>query len=282
MTVAVLRDRLAVPGLLRLPGVFDPLSALLAEQAGFEGVFLSGSALAYAGLGRPDVGLVTMTEVADACMRVTDRVALPVLVDADSGHGNAANVARTVRMLERSGAAAIQIEDQWDKKPVAALAARPLIPTAEMVGKISAALDARSAALISARTDAALTTSVDDALERIAAYVDAGADIVFAEGLKTEADMARLIAAAGATPVLHNALDGGPGAATDAGALARLGYRLVLYPGIAIGAAAAAMRDALTGLAATGSARSPLDAKGVNALIGTPDFLANAGRYAGE
>jgi 2-methylisocitrate lyase-like PEP mutase family enzyme len=228
------------------------------------------------------VGLVTMTEVADACMRVTDRVALPVLVDADSGHGNAANVARTVRMLERAGAAAIQIEDQWDKKPVEALASRPLISTSEMVGKIKAALDARSSCLISARTDAALTTSVDDALERVAACIEAGADIVFAEGLKAEADMARLIAAAGATPVLHNALDGGPGAATDAGALAALGYRLVLYPGVAIGAAAAAMRDALARLASEGSAEAALDAKGVNALIGTPDFLSNAARYAGS
>jgi 2-methylisocitrate lyase-like PEP mutase family enzyme len=282
MTASALRTRLSAPGLLRLPGVFDPLSALLAEKAGFDGVFLSGSALAYAGLGRPDVGLVTMTEVADACMRVTDRVALPVLVDADSGHGNAANVARTVRLLERSGAAAIQIEDQWDKKPVAALASRPLISTAEMVGKIKAALDARDAALISARTDAALTTSVDDALERVAAYIAAGADIVFAEGLKSETDMARLIAAAGATPVLHNALDGGPGAASDAAGLAALGYRLVLYPGVAIGAAAAAMRDALAGLAASGSAQSSLDAKGLNALIGTPEFLANAARYAGD
>lgn len=282
MSASALRTRLSAPGLLRLPGVFDPLSALLAEQAGFDGVFLSGSALAYAGLGRPDVGLMTMTEVADACMRVTDRVSLPVLVDADSGHGNAANVARTVRLLDRSGAAAIQIEDQWDKKPVAALASRPLIPTAEMVGKIKAALDARTDALISARTDAALTTSVDDAIERAAAYVAAGADIVFAEGLKSGADMARVIAAAGATPVLHNALDGGPGASSDAASLAALGYRLVLYPGVAIGAAAAAMRDALAGLAVTGSAQSSLDAKGLNALIGTPDFLAAATRYGVE
>lgn len=276
-----LRARLAAPGLLRLPGVFDPLSALLAEQAGFEGVFLSGSALAYAGLGRPDVGLTTMTEAADACARIADRVAIPVLVDADSGHGNAANVARTVRMLERAGAAAVQIEDQWDKKPVGALSSRPLVPQAEMVGKIRSALDARRDCLISARTDAALTTSLDDALERIAAYAEAGADIVFAEGLKAPADMARLIAAAGATPVLHNALDGGPGAATDASGLAALGYRLVLYPGVAIGAAAAAMRDALAGLAATGSAGAALNAKGLNELIGTPAFLADAARYSG-
>jgi 2-methylisocitrate lyase-like PEP mutase family enzyme len=274
-----LRAALARPGLLRLPGVFDALSALLAEQAGFEGVFLSGSALSYTALGQPDVGLTTASEMVDACARIADRVGLPVLVDADSGHGNALNAARLTRALERAGAAAVQIEDQVDKKPPGALTSRPLVPVREMVGKIRACLDARDTCLISARTDAALSEGTSAACDRVAAYREAGADIVFAEGLQREADMARLVAAAGETPALHNALAGGPGTAGDPAMLSRLGYRLVLYPGVAIGAAAAAMREALAGLAKSGSVAGGLDAKAINAVIGTPEFLEGAARW---
>ncbi|MEO0608452.1 MAG: isocitrate lyase/PEP mutase family protein [Pseudomonadota bacterium] len=150
-----LKSRLQQPRILTVPGIFDALSALLAEQAGFEAAFLSGSAVAYSQLGRPDVGLVTVNEMADVCARITDRVAMPILADVDSGFGNAAHAARAIRMLEQAGAAGVQVEDQVPVKRANDLKGRPLICPDAMVDKIKAMADARrsDSMLISARTD---------------------------------------------------------------------------------------------------------------------------------
>ncbi|MDQ4061996.1 MAG: isocitrate lyase/PEP mutase family protein, partial [Pseudomonadota bacterium] len=151
-----LKTRLQEPRILLAPGIFDALSALLAENAGAEALYLSGASIAYTRLARPDIGLVSMTEVAETIALIRDRVAVPLIVDADNGFGNALNVERTVRAFERAGANAVQLEDQAYPKRCGHLSGKVLIPAAEMAGKIKAALDARASAetLVVARTDA--------------------------------------------------------------------------------------------------------------------------------
>jgi len=160
--------------LLHLPGCWDGLSALLIEQAEFQAAFLSGSALAMARFGLPDLGLVTVTEMAETVAAITDRVAIPLVVDGDTGFGNALNMARSIRSLERAGAAAVQIEDQGFPKRCGHMSGKSVVPVAEMVGKIHAALDARQGMLIFARTDAIAVEGMDAALDRAEAYLAAG------------------------------------------------------------------------------------------------------------
>ena len=269
-----------------MPGVFDALSALIAVRAGFDGVFLSGSALAYSQLGQPDIGLVTLSEVAGALARIRDRVTIPILVDADSGFGNALNVARTVRVLERAGASAIQIEDQLNHKRPSDLTARPLISASEMVGKIKAALDARRSedTLISARSDAPFTLGVDETMARAQAYAEAGADIVFVEGFTDLAHIKRLTNTfRGREPLLHNLIDGGSSPVQSVNEATELGFAIVLFPGVAVQSAASAMERALATLKADGHTKALRgtmhDAKSLNRLIDAPDVLAAAKQY---
>lgn len=239
-----LRRALAAPSVLIMPGIYDALSAVLAEQAGFGGVFLSGSALAFSQLGRPDIGLLSPTEIALACDRIADRVSIPVFVDADSGYGNTANLQRLVGMLERAGASGLQLEDQEPVKPSDALASRPVISREAMLGKIAAALDARQDAnlVVSIRTDAVFTLGFDEALERAALFAEAGADMIFVEGLKRMDDMARLVKAVGGrAPLLHNFLSLKDAPVRSNNELSALGYRVALLPTIGINASAAAM-----------------------------------------
>lgn len=280
------RERLRRKPIVRAPGVWDALSAVIAEAAGFEALFLSGSALGYSRLGRPDIGLVTATELVDAAARIAERVATPLLVDADSGAGNAFHVARLVRGLERAGAAAIQIEDQAVVKPSATPQARPLVPVDDMVGKIKAALDARGSDdfLVSARCDAPATEGFDVTLARCAAYVEAGCDLLFVEGLSADAQLERLARDfGGRVPLLHNLFDGGPSPATGTDDLEARGFGLVLFPGVLIGAMARAGAEAAAALQAGGTIASveprPLGSKAMNELIGTAAFLAAAKRY---
>ena len=167
--------------MLLAPGVYDALTALIAEQAGAEAVYLSGASIAYSRLGRPDIGLVSSTEVADTIAVLRDRISVPIIADADNGFGNALNVQRTVRMFERMGANALQLEDQSMPKRCGHLQGKKLISKNEMIGKIHAALDARASAetLIIARTDAISVDGVNKAMDRAAAYSEAGADILF-------------------------------------------------------------------------------------------------------
>jgi 2-methylisocitrate lyase-like PEP mutase family enzyme len=186
-----LRDRLKRKPILVAPGVYDGFSALLAAQAGFEALYLSGASIAYTRLGRPDIGLVSATEVADTLRNVCERVSLPVIVDADTGFGNALNVVRTVRMFERAGAAAIQIEDQSTPKRCGHLEGKLLIPAAEMAGKLKAALDSRTSALIIARTDAIAVEGLEAALARAERYLEAGAEALFIEAPRSGRNNAR-------------------------------------------------------------------------------------------
>jgi len=243
-----LKQRLAQPEILAAPGIYDALSAHLAVKAGFEAVFLSGSAVAFSQLARPDIGLVTMTEMALICDRVRDRIDAHIVIDADSGYGNANAVARCVRTFERAGASGIQIEDQLNTKSVTQQSARPLVSADTMAGKIKAALDARTSedTVISARTDAVFTEGVDAAIERAVLYAESGADMIFAEGMTKRADMEKLITAIdGKAPILYNILDPAKTDVSNVQGLEAIGYSMLLYPTPAITAAGNALLDAL-------------------------------------
>ena len=187
MTDSTLRARLGRRPILIAPGVYDPLTALIAEQANFEVLYVSGAAIAYTRLGRPDIGLVAMNEVAETVALIRDRVDAHLVVDADTGYGNALNVQRTVRLFERAGANAIQLEDQDFPKRCGHLNDKTLIPPAEMDGKIKAAVDARRDAdmVIIARSDARAVEGLPAAIDRVNAYLEAGADVGFVEAPQT-------------------------------------------------------------------------------------------------
>lgn len=228
-----LQQRIARPELLQAPGVYDGLSALLVEQAGFDAAFLSGACLSFARFGRPDIGLVTANEVAETVAVIRDRVQLPLIVDMDTGFGNALNVQRTVRDFERAGASALQMEDQVAPKRCGHMAGKSVISPSEMVGKIRAALDARENAstLLFARTDAIGVNGFDDAMERAARYLEAGADALFIEAPQNLEQMERIGREFGQrAPLVHNLVEGGNSPVEDATELTRLGYRVALYP----------------------------------------------------
>lgn len=281
-----LQHRLAEPRLLVAPGVYDALSALVAEQAGFEALYLSGASIAYTRLGRSDVGLTTATEVADTLARITERVAAPVIVDADTGFGNAINVQRTVRSFERAGAAMVQLEDQTFPKRCGHLEGKGVVPVAEMVGKLRAALDARQHALILARTDALAVEGLDAALDRAEAYLDAGADALFIEALRTPEQMQAACARfAQRVPLLANIVEGGKTPPLAADELQRIGFRLAIFPGGTARAVAHTLQVYYASLKAHGSTGPwkdrMLDFDGLNDLIGTPELLALGRRYEG-
>jgi 2-methylisocitrate lyase-like PEP mutase family enzyme len=274
---ATLRQRLADPRVLLAPGVYDALSALIAERAGFEALYLSGASIAYTRLGRSDVGLTTFSE----------RVATPLIVDADTGFGNALNVQRTVRGLERAGAAMIQLEDQTFPKRCGHLDGKAVVPSAEMCGKLHAALDARASAdtLILARTDALSVEGFDAALERAEAYLACGVDALFIEALRDPAQMDAAGARFGQrVPLLANMVEGGRTPMHSAGELGAKGFRIVIFPGGTARAVAHTLQGYYQSLQAHGSSAAwreqMFDFDGLNALIGTPELLARGRRYA--
>lgn len=282
-----LRDRLQA-GLLVAPGVYDALTASLAAAAGFEALYVSGAAIAYTRLGRPDIGLVSMNEVADTIALLRDRVPTPLIVDADNGYGNALNVQRTVRMFERAGASAIQIEDQTSPKRCGHLRDKTLIPTAEMVGKVQAALDARfsPATLVIVRTDAIAVEGIGPAIERARRYAAAGADVLFVEAPQSRAQLAEVAAGLrGLCPLMANIVDGGDTPPLPADQLGALGFRLVIFPGGIVRALARTAQDYYASLARHGSnlpfADRMFDFTALNALIGTPEMLALGRTYEG-
>lgn len=281
-----LKTRLAEPRPLLAPGVYDALSALVAEQAGFEALYLSGASIAYTRLGRSDIGLTTATEVEDTLARITERVALPVIVDADTGFGNALNVQRTVRGFERAGAAMIQLEDQGFPKRCGHLDGKTVIPAAEMCGKLRAALDARRSAdtLILARTDALAIEGLEAAFERAEAYLACGVDALFIEALRSPQQMdAACGRFAPRVPLLANMVEGGKTPVQGADELGARGFRIVIFPGGTARAVAHTLQGYYAGLKATGSTAAwrdrMLDFDGLNGLIGTPDLLERGRRY---
>ncbi len=283
-----LKPLLSRAGALLAPGVYDAFSALLAARAGFEALYLSGASIAYTRLGRSDVGLTTFTEVCDTLANITDRVALPVIVDADTGFGNALNAQRTVRGLERAGAAMIQLEDQDFPKRCGHLDGKAVIPAAQMVGKLHAALDARRSAdtLILARTDAVGVEGLEAGLERAERYLEAGVDALFIEALRSEADMALACQRFGhRIPLLANMVEGGKTPLQTVAQLGERGFRIVIFPGAAARAVAHTLDGFYGDLRAAGStsgwAGRMFDFDQLNALIETPELLERGRRYGG-
>jgi 2-methylisocitrate lyase-like PEP mutase family enzyme len=282
-----LKERLAAAPAILTPGVYDPLTALLVEQAGFEAAFLSGASIAYTQLGRPDIGFLGLEQVADVTARIRDRVGLHLVVDADTGFGNALNVQRTVAVLERAGANAIQLEDQTSPKRCGHLLGKAVEPKAVMVGKIQAAVDARRSAetLIVARTDAIAVEGIDGALDRAEAYLEAGADVLFIEAPQSEAQMSRLAAQFCArVPLLANMVEGGSTPIKTVDELTALGFRIVITPGALVRALIPHLEGLLATLKATGSTKAftgPMtDLKGVNQRIGLDDMMRQGQRFA--
>ena len=284
-----LKPRLQQERLLLAPGVYDALSALIAEQAGFEALYLSGASIAYTRLGRSDIGLTTFSEVEDTLARITERVRLPLIVDADTGFGNALNVQRTVRGFERAGAAMIQIEDQTFPKRCGHLDGKTVVPVAEMQGKLRAALDARhsAATLVLARTDALAIEGIDAALERAERYLECGVDALFIEALRTPQQMDTACARfAHRVPLLANMVEGGKTPVQEAAALAQRGFRIAIFPGGTARAVAHTLQGYYASLQAHGSTTPwrdrMLDFDGLNGVIGTPELLAAGRRYEGS
>jgi len=287
MPIDSLRARLARPPILIAPGVYDPLTALIAEQAGFEALYVSGAAIAYTRLGRPDIGLVSMSEAIETVGLIRDRVSAHLVVDADTGYGNALNVERSVRLLERAGANAIQLEDQDFPKRCGHLDDKSLIPALEMAGKIKAAVDSRRSreTLIIARTDAVAVEGFDSAVERVGIYREAGADMLFVEAPRESGELKRVVERVGTgLPLMANMVEGGKTPILPASELEALGFSFVIFPGGIVRALAKTAQDFYATLKADGTTDSfrprMYDFNALNDLIGTPETLARGQWYA--
>jgi methylisocitrate lyase len=249
-----LRQLLAGDEIVAAPGVFNPISALLAERAGFRALYFSGGAFS-ASLGIPDVGLFTLSELANAVRQITAVTKLPVIVDVDTGFGAAPNVMRTVQELESAGAAAIHLEDQVMSKRCGHLEGKQLISTGEMVEKIVAAQEARSRELIIiARTDARGVLGLEEAIERGGAYARAGCDMVFPEALENQAEFAAFGERVQA-PLMANMTEFGKTPFITAQEFQRLGYKIVIFPVTAFRVMLKAVDEAYRELAKQGTQR---------------------------
>jgi len=271
---------------LLAPGIYDALSGLVAEQSGARAVYLSGASIAYTRFGRSDVGLVSVSEVHDTLAAVTDRIKIPVIVDADTGFGNALNVQRTIRNFERAGAAAIQIEDQSFPKRCGHLDGKLLIKREEMVGKVKAAVDSRktSDTLIIARTDARAVEGLQDAIDRAHTYHEAGADILFIEAPRSFDEMKIIRKSFHINiPLLANMVEGGKTPVKTANDMKKLGFNIVIFPGGAVRAATFQLQEYYAGLLKNGSnsefSKKMHNFDSLNAVIGTPELLKIGKKY---
>ena len=271
---------------LLAPGIYDALSGLIAEQSGAQAVYLSGASIAYTRFGRSDVGLVSVSEVHDTLAAVTDRIKIPIIVDADTGFGNALNVQRTIRNFERAGAAAIQIEDQSFPKRCGHLNGKVLIKKDEMVGKVKAAVDARktSDTIIIARTDARAVEGLQEAIDRAHAYHEAGADVLFIEAPRSVNELKLIRKSFHLNiPLLANMVEGGKTPVKTANDLKSLGFNIIIFPGGAVRAATFQLQDYYAGLLENGSnsefSKRMHDFDSLNAVIGTPELLSIGKKY---
>jgi carboxyvinyl-carboxyphosphonate phosphorylmutase len=237
------------------PGAFDPLAARLVEEAGFPAVYMTGFGTSAALIGRPDVGLLTMTEMAGNAGRIAACVDIPLIADADTGYGNPVNVIRTVGAYEAAGVAGLHIEDQVAPKKCGHMDGKQVIPAGEMAEKIRAAVEARSQPefVIIARTDARAVEGLERAIERARLYREAGADALFVEAVTSEAEAEEVARAFPGVPLLFNWAEGGKTPPISLDRLTELGYRIVIFPISTLLAATAAMRRILREIAASGT-----------------------------
>ncbi|MFP3172129.1 MAG: methylisocitrate lyase [Acidilobus sp.] len=271
-----LRELMKGPGITVVPGVFDPASALLAESVGFKAIYLSGAALT-GSLAMPDLSIITFSEVLDATRRIMEVVDLPMIVDTDTGFGEAINVYRTVKELEEAGAAAVQIEDQVLPKKCGHLAGKHVVPPDEMIKKIIMATEARRHDIvIVARTDAREVEGLDAAVERAQMYVEAGADVIFPEALH-DLDEFKEFARKVKAPLLANMTEFGKTPYITAKEFEEAGYRFVIFPVTTFRAAMKAMKDVLLELREKGTQKYVLDK-----LMSRQEFYDLIGYYEYE
>lgn len=281
-----LKSQLHSQNIVVAPGVYDALSASLAEHAGFDTVYLSGASLAYTKLGRPDIGLMSLTEVNDTLGHIRERSDVSIVVDCDTGFGNALNAMRSVQLLERSGANAIQLEDQTYPKRCGHLRGKTLVSSCEMTGKLKAALDARNNddTLIIGRTDAIATEGISKALERANAYYEAGADAVFVEGIRSAEQVEQVMSQfKGRVPVMANMVEGGDTPLQDAATLQAMGFSLVIFPGALVRAFTHMASEFFATLKADGTTDNfrdrMLNFKQLNDYLGTQNMLELGQKY---
>ncbi len=262
---------------LTLPGAYDALSARLIQAEGFSAVYLTGAGLANSMLGVPDIGLVTVTELRDHVARVAETVDIPLVVDGDTGFGNAVNTYRTVRLLERAGASAIQLEDQVFPKKCGHFAGKAVISADEMAQKIHAAVDARQndETVIIARTDARAVSTLEEAFERAELYREAGADVLFVEAPESVEEL-RTIGARFDVPLVANMVEGGKTPLCTVDELSEMGFSAVLFANAALRVSQRAISEMLKELHTTGSTNGRLDVMATweerQSMVGKPFF----------
>ena len=283
---ARLRALLESGQMIVAPGAFDPLAARLVEEAGFPVVYMTGFGTSAALLGRPDVGLLTMTEMAGNAARIAACVDIPVIADADTGYGNPLNVIRTVGAFEAAGVAGIHIEDQVAPKKCGHMDGKLVIPADEMAAKIRAAAEARTSPdfVIIARTDARAVEGLERSVARAREYLAAGADALFIEALTSEDEAAQVARAFPGVPLLFNWAEGGKTPPVSLARLGELGYRIVIFPISTLLAATAAMRRILQEIARAGTPAAALgDLPSFGEFvdfIGLPEVRVAEQRYA--
>jgi 2-methylisocitrate lyase-like PEP mutase family enzyme len=277
---ARLRELLAGDAMIVAPGVYDGISAAIAAKLGFRAAYMTGAGVCASGWGLPDVGLLTLTEMAERARILAGLLDVPLIADADTGYGSPINVVRTVREYERAGVAAIQLEDQVFPKRCGHLAGKDVIDADRFVAALRAALDARDDAdtVIVARTDALATHGVDEAIARARRYAEIGADLIFVEAPTSVEEVERIAAEVDA-PLLLNVVPGGRTPEIAPERLAELGYRVAIHPGAILGPVASAATNALSALAGTTGVMTTNDLTGFFDLFGLATWNELGERY---
>ena len=282
-----LRQMLWEPGIIMAPGAYDCLTAGIIRQAGFPAVYMTGAGTSVARLGYPDLALATMTEMVANAADIAAAVDLPVIADADTGYGGILNIQRTIRQYQRAGVAAVHIEDQEFPKRCGHLDNKRVIPTGEMVGKIQAAVEARTDDdfVLIVRTDALAVTGWDDTMRRCEAYTRAGADVLFVEALRSPEEAERA-AAALELPLLYNFVETGKSPLIPAGELERLGFKLVIFPASALLTVSRAVAQLMGELMRKGTTahlvEDMVSLQDCFESVGLSAMLAQDSRYGGQ
>jgi len=282
-----LRKMLKRNSILVAPGAHDVLTAKIIEAEGYEAVYMTGYGTSASLLGKPDVGLLSMTEMVDRAGKLAEAVDIPVIADGDTGYGNPINVMRTVREYEKAGVACLQMEDQVAPKKCGHMQGREVITKAEMVGKIKAACDARRNEdfMIMIRTDARTNHGIDEALERGRAYEEAGADIIFIESVESIEEMRR-VTSTYHVPVIANMVEGGRTPYLSARELEEIGYDIVIFPTASTYVTSKAVRELMRVLKETGTAKDYFDRMisftEFNEMIGLPKIREIEKKFAAE
>lgn len=284
--VAALRAAIAAPQPLVLPGVVTAMTALQAERAGFQACYLTGAGVANFEYGLPDVGLIGLTDIADQLDRVCAATTLPVVVDIDTGYGGPLAVMRTVQVVQRAGAAGIQLEDQEMPKRCGHFDRKRVVTVDEMVAKVHAATSAcENGTVVIARTDALSVEGTEAAIHRAHAYREAGADVLFVEAPGSEEDLEKIATSLAPAPLVVNIVEGGRTPELDAATLGRMGFSIVLYANALMRVMARAAEDALTTLRADGTTRGlhdrMLDWASRQALVGLDEADRLEDRFRG-